>query len=91
MVLLALFIVGFSVSGSAEKILPSPDAGCIVIAEILGMFITLIAAVTLSVLPAVLFQVLTLNLWGLLFLGIYIVMAVPTVYYRLTGIKLLRR
>lgn len=44
LVLLALFIVGFFVSGSAEKILDSPDAGCIVIDEILGMFITLIAA-----------------------------------------------
>jgi phosphatidylglycerophosphatase A len=44
LVLIVLFIVGFFVSGSAEKILDSPDAGCIVIDEILGMFITLIAA-----------------------------------------------
>lgn len=44
LVLLLLFIVGFFVSGSAEKILDSPDAGCIVIDEILGMFITLFAA-----------------------------------------------
>lgn len=43
-VLLALFIVGFFVAGSAEKILDTPDAGCIVIDEILGMFITLAAA-----------------------------------------------
>ena len=44
LVLAVLFIVGFFVSGSAEKILDSPDAGCIVIDEILGMFITLAAA-----------------------------------------------
>lgn len=44
LLLIALFIVGFFVSGSAEKILDSPDAGCIVIDEILGMFITLTAA-----------------------------------------------
>lgn len=44
LVLIVLFIIGFFVSGSAEKILDSPDAGCIVIDEILGMFITLIAA-----------------------------------------------
>ena len=39
-----LFVVGFFVCGSAEKILDSPDAGCIVIDEILGMFITLAVA-----------------------------------------------
>jgi len=39
-----LFVVGFFVAGSAEKILDSPDAGCIVIDEILGMFITLTVA-----------------------------------------------
>lgn len=43
-ILLLLFIIGFFVSGSAEKIIDSPDAGCIVIDEILGMFITLTAA-----------------------------------------------
>jgi len=40
----ALFILGFFISGSAEKILDRPDAGCIVIDEFLGMFITLTAA-----------------------------------------------
>lgn len=44
LLLVALFVIGFFISGSAEKILNSPDAGCIVIDEILGMFITLIAA-----------------------------------------------
>lgn len=43
-ILLLLFIVGFFVAGSAEKIIDSPDAGCIVIDEILGMFITLMLA-----------------------------------------------
>ena len=41
MVLAILFVIGFFVSGSAEKILDRPDAGPIVIDEILGMFITL--------------------------------------------------
>jgi len=44
MILAGLFIVGFFVAGSAEKILNSPDSGCIVIDEILGIFITLTAA-----------------------------------------------
>lgn len=44
LILVLVFILGFFVSGSAEKIIDSPDAGCIVIDEILGMFITLLAA-----------------------------------------------
>jgi len=44
LILAAVFVVGFFVSGSAEKILDSPDAGCIVIDEFLGIFITLAGA-----------------------------------------------
>ncbi|OEU55413.1 MAG: phosphatidylglycerophosphatase A [Desulfobulbaceae bacterium S3730MH12] len=43
-VLATVFVLGFFVSGSAEKILDRPDAGPIVIDEILGMFITLTLA-----------------------------------------------
>lgn len=39
-----LFVLGFFVAGSAEKLLDTPDAGCIVIDEILGVLITLTAA-----------------------------------------------
>ncbi len=38
------FIVGFLAAGSAEKLLDTPDAGAIVIDEIVGMFITLLLA-----------------------------------------------
>jgi phosphatidylglycerophosphatase A len=44
LVLGAVFVLGFFVSGSAEKILDCPDAGCIVIDEFLGMFVTFFAA-----------------------------------------------
>lgn len=44
LLLAVFFVVGFFVSGSAEKILDTPDAGCIVIDEFLGMFITLTGA-----------------------------------------------
>ncbi len=44
LILLFVFVIGFFVSGSAEKILDRPDAGPIVIDEILGMFITLTLA-----------------------------------------------
>ncbi len=43
-VLAAVFVLGFFAAGSAEKILDRPDAGAIVIDEILGMFITLTLA-----------------------------------------------
>lgn len=43
-VVAATFVLGFFVAGSAEKILDTPDAGCIVIDEIVGMFIALTAA-----------------------------------------------
>jgi len=36
-----VFVLGFFVAGSAEKLLDQPDAGPIVIDEFLGMFITL--------------------------------------------------
>lgn len=43
-VLAVLFVLGFLTAGSAEKILDRPDPGCIVIDEILGVFITLTLA-----------------------------------------------
>ncbi len=39
-----LFVVGTIAAGGAEKILDTPDPGCIVIDEIVGIFITFIAA-----------------------------------------------
>jgi phosphatidylglycerophosphatase A len=43
-VLAGIFVVGFLTAGSAEKLLDTPDAGCIVIDEIMGMFVTLTLA-----------------------------------------------
>ena len=43
-VLAVLFVVGSLISGSAEKILDRPDPGCIVIDEIMGIFVTLTIA-----------------------------------------------
>jgi phosphatidylglycerophosphatase A len=41
LMLVLVFVLGFFVAGSAEKLLDQPDAGPIVIDEFLGMFITL--------------------------------------------------
>ena len=54
------------------------------------LFITVAVGVVLGALPVILFQVLTLNLFGILFQVIYLVIAVPLVYTRLSGIQLFR-
>jgi hypothetical protein len=54
------------------------------------LFITIAAGVVAGALPMVLFQLLALNLFGILFQVIYLVIAVPLVYTRLSGIQLFR-
>ena len=55
------------------------------------LFITIVVAVVLGALPIILFQlVFTQNLFGILFQVIYLVIAVPVVYSRLSGIQLFR-
>jgi hypothetical protein len=54
------------------------------------LFLTIAAAVLLGALPAILANLLTMNLFGLLFLGIFLFIAIPVVYTRLSGIQLTR-
>ena len=55
-----------------------------------ALFITVAVGVVLGALPVVLFQLLTTGAFGVLFQVIYLVVAVPTVYTRLSGIQLFR-
>lgn len=55
-----------------------------------SLFITVAVSVILGALPVVLFQILSMNLFGILFQVIYLVIAVPLVYTRLSGIQLFR-
>jgi len=55
-----------------------------------ALFITISAGVILGALPVILFQLFTNGLFGILFPIIYLVVAVPTVYTRLSGIQLFR-
>jgi hypothetical protein len=56
-----------------------------------SLFITVAVGVVLGALPVILFQVVfTRNLFGVLFQVIYLVIAVPVVYSRLSGIQLFR-
>jgi hypothetical protein len=54
------------------------------------LFMTVAAGVIVGALPVILFQVLSTNLFGVLFQVIYLVIAVPVVYSRLSGIQLFR-
>jgi hypothetical protein len=55
------------------------------------LFLTVAAGVVLGAVPIILFQlVFARNLFGILFQVIYLVIAVPVVYSRLSGIQLFR-
>jgi hypothetical protein len=54
------------------------------------LFITAAVGVVLGALPVILFQVFVMNVFGILFQVIYLVIAVPVVYSRLSGIQLFR-
>jgi hypothetical protein len=54
------------------------------------LFITVAVGVVLGALPIMLLQLVSLNIFGIVFQVIYLVIAVPTVYARLSGIQLFR-
>ena len=53
-----------------------------------ALFITVAAGVVVGALPVALFQLLSMDMFGILFQVIYLVIAVPIVYTRLSGIQL---
>jgi hypothetical protein len=53
-----------------------------------NLFITVTVGVVIGALPVALLQLLSMNLFGILFQVIYLVIAVPIVYTRLSGIQL---
>jgi len=55
-----------------------------------ALFFTIIAAVVLGALPMVLVHVLTFDLFGILFQGIYLFLVAPAVFYRLSGTPLFK-
>lgn len=56
-----------------------------------SLFVTVAAGVVVGALPVILFEIVfTRNLFGVLFQVIYLVIAVPVVYSRLSGIQLFR-
>jgi hypothetical protein len=54
------------------------------------LFITVVAGVVLGALPVAIFNLLTMNVFGLIFMAIYLFIATPVVFTRLSGIQLTR-
>jgi hypothetical protein len=54
------------------------------------LFITIMVGIVLGALPVVVFNLLSFSLYGLIFLGIFLFVATPVVYTRLSGIQLTR-
>jgi hypothetical protein len=54
------------------------------------LFITIAVGVVLGVVPALLIQLLRLDIFGIIFQVIYLFIATPVVYTRLSGIQLFR-
>jgi hypothetical protein len=55
-----------------------------------SLYLTILAGVVLAALPLILINILRFNLFALIFQGIYLFLAVPVVYTRLSGIRLNR-
>jgi hypothetical protein len=55
-----------------------------------SLFTIVAVAVVLGALPAVISQLITVDLFGLAFQVIYLVLAVPTVYSRLSGLQIFK-
>jgi hypothetical protein len=97
--LLALFVSGLSFIGWILIIIGAPTAG-VVIAEGVRMiikkrrsralFITIAVAMVLGALPVIIVNLISFNLFGLIFQGIFLFIATPVVYTRLSGIQLNR-
>jgi len=97
--LLASLISRLSFIGWILIVIGAPTAG-MVIAEGVRLvtrkhrsrplFITIAAAVVLSALPIIILHLLTLDIFTLIFQGIYLFIATPVVYTRLSGIQLTR-
>jgi hypothetical protein len=55
-----------------------------------SLFLTVLAGMVLGALPVMIFQILNMNIFGIVFQVVYLVIAVPLVYTRLSGIQLFK-
>jgi hypothetical protein len=97
--LLASLISSLSFIGWILIIIGAPTAGVIIAEGVRlvtrkrrsrALFITIAAGVVVGALPVILIQLVHLSFFSLIFQGIYLFIATPIVYTRLSGIQLTR-
>ncbi|MBE3067466.1 MAG: hypothetical protein IMZ73_08595 [Chloroflexi bacterium] len=97
--LLASLVSGLSFIGWILIVIGAPTAGMVIAEGVRlvtrkhrsrALFITIAAAVVLSALPVIILHLLTLDIFTLIFQGIYLFIATPIIYTRLSGIQLTR-
>jgi hypothetical protein len=97
--LLATLVYRLSFIGWILIVIGAPTAGMIIAEGVRlvtrkhrsrPLFIAIAAAVVLGALPVILLQLFTGNFFSLIFQGIYLFIATPIVYTRLSGIQLNR-
>jgi uncharacterized BrkB/YihY/UPF0761 family membrane protein len=95
LVFLAISLIGYF--GFIIAMAAAPTAGVIISESVRWathrhrarlLYITIAVAAILGSLPVILFNLA--NWYGLIFQGIYLVLVLPTVYYRLSGIRLFK-
>ncbi|MCZ2127997.1 MAG: hypothetical protein LC099_09525 [Anaerolineales bacterium] len=96
---LATFVGGLGFIGWFLIIFGAPIAGGIIAEAVRAvtkrrrsraLFLTVGAGVIVGALPMILIMLFSMNLFGLIFQGIYLFIAAPLVYARLSGIQLSR-
>jgi hypothetical protein len=96
---LAGVVSGLSFIGWILIVVGAPSAGMIIAEGVRrvtrkhrsrALFITVAAGVVLGALPLIIINLVSFNLFGLIFQGIYLFIATPVVYTRLAGIQLTR-
>ncbi len=97
--LLASLVSSLSFIGWILIVVGAPSAGMVIAEGVRlvtrrhrsrALFITIAAAVVLSALPIIILNLLRLDIFTLLFQGIYLFIATPVVYTRLSGLRLTR-
>lgn len=97
--LLASVVSGLSFIGWILIVIGAPTAGMVIAEGVRrvtrkhrapALFISVATAVVVGALPVIILNLVSFNLFGLIFQGIYLFIAVPVVYTRLAGIQLSR-
>jgi hypothetical protein len=97
--LLASLVAGIGFIGWFLIFIGAPSAGAIIAEGVRlatrrhrarSLFITVAAGVVVGALPSIVIQLLTFNLFGIIFQVIFLILATPVVYTRLSGIQLFR-